>query len=488
METTMDSKHYDVLIIGAGISGIGMACHLARECPGKRVAILERREAIGGTWDLFRYPGIRSDSDMMTFGYRFRPWTGTSILADGAAIRGYVNDTAREYGIDRKIHFGLKTTQADWSSVERRWSVATVDEKSGEARRFTCDFLIPATGYYNHDEGYLPQFPGVEHFKGQCIHPQHWPEGLRYEGKRVVVIGSGATAVTLIPAMAGETAHITMLQRSPSYVYSLPAIDKVAAALQGLVPRQWIYRLARRRNIFVQRSIYKLSRRYPKLMRRTLLSAVRKQVGENFDMAHFTPKYMPWDERLCAVPSGDLFKVLRDGKASVVTDQIERFTEKGILLKSGKVLEADIIITATGLQLQTLGGIGLSLDGRSTAVSEHMTYKGVLVQDLPNLAYLFGYTNISWTLKIDMAAEYVCRVLNEMDRRGVAVVTPRAPEGEMLDEHVLASLQAGYVQRGGAVLPRQGRQLPWRVLHHYERDRAMLRQPVDDAALEWVGA
>jgi cation diffusion facilitator CzcD-associated flavoprotein CzcO len=484
----MESKHHDVLIIGAGISGIGMACHLVRECPQRSVAILERREAIGGTWDLFRYPGVRSDSDMMTFGYQFRPWTGTSILADGTAIRRYVADTAREYGVHRKIRFGLKTTQANWSSADRRWSVTAVDEKSGEQIEFTCDFLIGATGYFNHDHGHLPDFPGVKDFKGQCIHPQRWPQGLDYAGKRVVVIGSGATAVTLIPAMAKDTAHITMLQRSPSYVYSLPAVDKAAAALQGLIPQGWIYRLARARNICFQRSVYKLSRRFPRLMRKLLLGAARRQLGPGFDMAHFTPKYMPWDERLCAVPSGDLFKVLREGRASVVTDHIERFTEQGILLKSGRTLEADIIVTATGLQLQTLGGMALSVDGRPTALSDHMTYKGVLVQDLPNLAYLFGYTNISWTLKIDMAAEYVCRVLKEMDRRGVAVVTPRAPEGEVLDEHVLGSLQASYVQRDGAVLPRQGRGLPWRVLHHYERDRAMFRQPVDDAALEWARA
>jgi cation diffusion facilitator CzcD-associated flavoprotein CzcO len=484
----METQHYDVLIIGAGISGIGMACHLTRECPQKRVAIMERREAIGGTWDLFRYPGIRSDSDMMTFGYKFRPWSDTRILADGASIRRYVNDTAREYGVDKKVQFGIRITQADWSSAARQWTVTAVEEESGKPRSFTSSFLVTATGYYNYDQGYLPDFPGVENFKGQCIHPQHWPEGLNYKGKRVVVIGSGATAVTLIPSMADDTAHITMLQRSPSYVYSLPAIDKAAEAIKGLVPESWIYTLSRERNIRVQRSIYKLSRRFPKLMRSLLLGAVRKQLGPDFDMAHFTPKYMPWDERLCAVPNGDLFKVLREGKASVVTDHIERFTEKGILLKSGKELAADIIVTATGLQLQTLGGMQLSVDGRPKSISDHMTYKGVLVQDIPNLAYLFGYTNISWTLKTDMAADYVGRVLNEMDRRGVAVVTPRAPRGEMQDENILGSLQAGYVQRGGAVLPRQGRSVPWRVLHHFEKDRAIFRQRVEDAALEWARA
>ena len=484
----MESGHYDVLIIGAGISGIGMACRLARECPQKRVAILERREAIGGTWDLFRYPGIRSDSDMTTFGYEFRPWTGNRFLADGPSIRSYVDETAREHGVDGKVHFGLKINVANWSNADHKWTIRGIEERTGQAREFTCDFLITATGYYDHDQGHLPDFPGVESFKGQCVHPQHWPEGLHYKGKRVVVIGSGATAVTLIPAMASDTAHITMLQRSPSYVYSVPATDRMAAVLKRFLPDRWAYRFARERNIRVQRAIYKLSRRFPKLMRSLLLGAVRKQLGPDFDMTHFTPKYMPWDERLCAVPDGDLFKVLREGRASVVTDHIDRFTEKGILLKSGRTLEADIIVTATGLRLQTLGGMALSIDGRPTAVSDHMTYKSVLIQDVPNLAYLFGYTNISWTLKIDLAAEYVCRVLNEMDRRGVAVVTPRAPEGEIQAENILGSLQAGYVQRDGAVLPRQGRDAPWRVLHHLERDRSMLRQPVEDPALEWSAA
>lgn len=482
------SDHYDVLIIGAGVSGIGMACHLARECPGKRVAILDRREAIGGTWDLFRYPGIRTDSDMMTFGYRFQPWTDSRTLADGPSIKAYLNETARAHDIDRKIQFGLKIINADWSSAEGRWTVAGVHEASDDVRKFTCNFLIPATGYYDHDQGHLPEFPGADTFKGRCVHPQHWPEGLDYKGKRVVVIGSGATAVTLIPAMANDTAHITMLQRSPSYVFSLPATDPWPAVLKKIMPEGWIYPLLRMRNIRIARAIYWLSQRYPKVMRKRLLNAVRRQVGPDFDMTHFTPKYMPWDERLCAAPDGDLFKVLREGKASVVTDHVERFTEDGILLKSGKQIPTDIIITATGLQLQTLGGMVLSIDGQATCVSDHMTYKSVLLQDIPNFAYLFGYTNISWTMKIDLAAAYVCRVLNEMDRRGACAVTPRAPAGEVQDDSILDSLQAGYIRRGNAVLPRQGRDLPWRVLNHLERDRAMYRQQVDDAALEWSRA
>lgn len=481
----MKTQHFDVLIIGAGISGIGMACHLARECPGKRVGILERRRAIGGTWDLFRYPGIRSDSDMTTFGFSFRPWTDNRVLADGPSIRRYVEETAKEYGVDRRIEFGIKTTHMDWSTADRRWTVKAVHEDSGEVCRYTADFLVTATGYYNHEQGFLPNFPGMESFKGQCIHPQHWPEGLNYKGKRVVVIGSGATAVTLIPSMAEDAAHITMLQRSPGYVFSMPAIDQLADTLKKFLPEHWVYRLARARNIRLQRMIYKLSRRFPRQMRSLFLHGVRQQLGPDIDMAHFTPKYMPWDERVCAVPNGDLFKALRSGKASVVTDHIERITEKGILLKSGRVLDADIIVTATGLQLQALGGMQLSVDGEERAINRQMTYKGVLTQDVPNMAFLFGYTNISWTLKIDLAAQYVCRVLNEMDRRGVRVVTPRAPDGEAQGESILGSLQAGYVQRGEAVLPRQGRSAPWRVTHHLESDRAMYRQPVEDSALSW---
>lgn len=487
----MDRKtdtHFDVLIIGAGISGIGMACHLARECSGKTYAILERRQSIGGTWDLFRYPGIRSDSDMMSFGYGFRPWTDTRILADGGSIREYVNETAREYGIESHIRFGIKTTRFDWDSKARLWTVTATNEQTGEERIFTCNFLVTATGYYNHDKGYLPEFPGEEDFKGLRIHPQHWPENLDYRGKRVVVIGSGATAVTLIPAMADDTAHITMLQRSPSYVYSLPAIDGMAAALKRVLPESWIYKLARGRNIRVQRGIYKLSRRYPQTARKLLLNGVRKRLGPDFDMKHFTPKYMPWDERLCAVPNGDLFEVIRQGKASVVTDHIERFTENGILLKSGQVLEADIIITATGLDLQMLGGTTLAVDGQERTIGEALTYKGVLVEDLPNFAWLFGYTNISWTLKVDLSADYICRLLNEMDRRGVDVVTPRAPEGERMQENIVDGISAGYIQRAARVMPRQGRTGPWRVLHHLEKDRVMFNQPVEDAALQWTRA
>lgn len=481
-------NHYDVLIVGAGLSGIGMACHLAIECPGKRVGIIERRSRIGGTWDLFRYPGIRSDSDMFSFGYKFRPWNELKVLADGESIRRYVVDTAREFDVEKKILFGLKTTQASWSSEQRRWTLTTVEEASGQTRSFSCNYLVSCTGYYNYDKGYLPHFPGVENFKGECVHPQHWPEKLDYRGKRVVVIGSGATAVTLVPAMAGEAAQVTMLQRSPSYIFSVPGYDKISATLRRFLPESLVYRMARQRNIFIQRSLYKAARRWPGKVRTWLLSGVRKQLGKEFDMRHFTPGYQPWDERLCAVPDADLFLALKSGKASIVTDHIDHFTEKGIRLKSGRELEADIIVTATGLQVQVFGGVDLTVDGKPRPLGELMTYKGVLLQDVPNMAWIFGYTNAPWTLKADIASSYVCRLLNHMERKGVDVVTARAPRGEMQDETILGSLQSGYIQRGKAVLPRQGRDLPWRVLHDYERDRVMLiDEPVEDSALEFSG-
>lgn len=480
---------FDVLIIGAGLSGIGTACHLARECPGKQVGIIERRERIGGTWDLFRYPGIRSDTDMISFCYRFRLWNKLKVMADGASLRQYINDTAKEYGVDRKVQFGLKTTEMDWSSKDQCWTVTAIQESTGEVKTFKARFLVGATGYYNYDQGYLPSFPGQDSFKGLRIHPQHWPENLDYSGKRVVVIGSGATAVTVVPAMTDKAAHVTMLQRSPSYVFSLPDFDKVSSILQKFLPSSWVFALARKRNILVQRALYLASRRWPEKMRSFLLNRVRKQLGPNADMTHFTPRYMPWDERLCAVPDGDLFTAIREGKASVVTDHIETFNETGIRLKSGKQLDADIIITATGLQIQILGGATLSVDKQPRPVGSGMTYKGVLMQDVPNMAWIFGYTNAPWTLKADLSSTYICRLLKEMDARGMAVATPRAPDGEMEKDSILGALGSGYIQRGNAQLPRQGHDLPWRVLHHYGKDIRMLRdQAVDDGCLEFTAA
>ncbi|PHM39677.1 putative monooxygenase [Xenorhabdus mauleonii] len=482
------NNHYDVLIVGAGVAGISVACHLIRECSNKEFVILERRQAIGGTWDLYRYPGIRSDSDMMTFGYNFRPWPETSVFADGPSIKNYVNETAREYGVDKKIQFGLKITNADWSSSTSQWRVTALEEATGEIRIFTCNYLVAATGYYNYDEAYLPEYPGINDFKGPVIHPQHWPEELNYKGKQVVVVGSGATAATLIPAMADDTAHITMLQRSPSYYLSIPANDGISQFLGKFMPKHWVYAISRKRNLFFQRLLYKASRHVPTLLRWFLLSSARKKVGPDFNMNHLTPNYLPWDERLCAIPSGNFFKVLKEGKASIVTDHIERFTENGILLKSGQELTADIIVSATGLKVSVLNSIEMSIDGKKVDGNERMLYKGTLLQDVPNFAYLIGYViQSAWTLKVDLSANYICRLLKEMDRRGATSVTPCAQSNEILKhQNILGKLQSGYIKRADNSLPRQGRSENWHVSHNYEKDvEVLLKQPVDDEALKW---
>lgn len=485
----MSFNHYDVLVIGAGLSGIGTACHIAKACPEKRLAILERRKNMGGTWDLFRYPGIRSDSDMFSFGYAFRPWNALKVLADGASIRKYIQATAEEFGVANKVRYGVKVVSADWSTEFKRWKVVALDEASGQSHEYTCSWLIGCTGYYNHDVGFKPEFPGEERFKGIKIHPQFWPESLDYSGKKVVVIGSGATAVTLVPSMASRAGHITMLQRSPSYIYSVPAFDQLTARLAKVLPSDWAYSLARRRNIWVYRSVYVACCRWPKLMRRFLLSHVRKHVGPDVDMRHFTPNYMPWDERLCAVPGADLFKALREGKASIETDHIHSFTENGILLKSGKKLDADIIVTATGLRMQMLGGMSLSVDGRPRSIGKSVTYKGVLIEGLPNFSWMFGYINAPWTLKMDIAADYLCRLFRYMDERRLAVVVPRDNSGNGLNESILDSLKSGYVKRDATLLPRQGKASPWRVLMDYKRDKKMLLvDSIDDTCLHFTPA
>ncbi|WP_085622644.1 MULTISPECIES: NAD(P)/FAD-dependent oxidoreductase [unclassified Pseudomonas] len=485
----MSNLHFDTLIIGAGLSGIGTACHLMDEFPNRNLAILERRECMGGTWDLFRYPGIRSDSDMLSYGYKFRLWDSPKVLADGASIRRYIQDTAKQYGLADKIHYGLRTLGANWCSQQRLWQLTVLHEASGDIRHYTCRFLLCCTGYYNHDEGFLPTFPGENDFKGVRIHPQHWPEDLDYRDKNVVVIGSGATAATLIPAMADKTRHITMLQRSPSYIYSLPSTDKLTAVLSRIMPASWALGLARKRNIMLYRAVYIACRQWPRLMRRIILGHVRRQVGPNADMRHFTPTYMPWDERLCAVPDGDLFKAIRNGQASVETDHIERFTEHGIRLKSGKELPADIIITATGLRLQLLGGMTVSVDGTPYPIGEQMTYKGVLLENLPNMAWIFGYTNVSWTLKVGLAATYLCRLFRYMEQRNLDVVTPYDNGNNALSDGILNSMKSGYIQRDQHFLPRQGRSHPWFVFMHYGRDKKMLlKDPIEDHHLEFQRA
>ena len=476
-------EHFDVLIIGAGLSGIGMACHVRRECPGKRLAIWERRQAMGGTWDLFRYPGVRSDSDMFTMGYAFRPWMQPQVLADGRSINDYIAQTARAQGVDQQVHYGLQIQQADWRSAENHWVVTALHEASGEQRQCSCSFLISCAGYYNYQQAYTPQFPGMQDFEGLCVHPQFWPEGLDYRGKKVVIIGSGATAVTLVPAMAKEAAQVTMLQRSPTYYLSVPGYQTLIQSLAKVLPERWIYSALRRGNIVGQRLIFRCARRWPQAMRRMLLSAVHKQLGEGVDMRHFTPRYLPWDQRLCVVPEGDFFKAVRSGKATVCTDEIDRFTADGIQLKSGATLAADIVVTATGLQLQTFGGMAFSLDGVPVAANGLLSYKAVLMQNLPNMAFILGYTNASWTLKADMASRYVCRLLNYLDAQGLAAVTPHADASELTDANCMGDLGAGYVQRGAHELARQGRSGPWRVRHAYEQDRVLLEQPLDDGLL-----
>jgi cation diffusion facilitator CzcD-associated flavoprotein CzcO len=474
----------DVLIIGAGLSGIGMASHLSRDCPGTTFALLERRHAIGGTWDLFRYPGVRSDSDMFTFGYAFRPWNELKVLADGPSIRRYVEDTAREYGIDKRIRFGVETRHASWSSEQQCWTVTTIEEDGARTVIYRCRFLVACTGYYRHDQGYIPDYAGIERFGGRFIHPQHWPDDLDYRNKRIVVIGSGATAVTLVPALASDAAHVTMLQRSPTYIFSIPAHDKISAVLKRVLPERLVYRMARKRNIKLQRWIYKAARRWPGQVRNLLLSAARKQLDGHGEPDDFSPAYAPWAQRPCAVPDGDLFKAIRAGSASVLTDAIDTFTEHGIRLASGKQLDADIVISATGFQLQSLGGMTLDVDGQARAANTLMTYKGVLLQDTPNMAVIFGYANASWTLKVDLAAHYVCRLLNHMQQHDYSTVTPKPPPGQLLDETILAQLESGYVQRGKDAMPRQGRSGYWRVTNNYESDKEMLlKAPIDDADL-----
>jgi cation diffusion facilitator CzcD-associated flavoprotein CzcO len=479
----LTTDHYDVLIIGAGLSGIGMACRLATACPDKRVGILERRHAIGGTWDLFRYPGVRSDSDMFTFGYAFRPWNELKVLADGPSIREYILATAREYGIDGKIRFGLSTTRASWSSADSRWTVTAVDEQ-GEKQVFTAGFLVGCTGYYAYDRGYVPAFPDLDRYQGRFVHPQQWPDDLDWEGKRVLVIGSGATAITLVPALAGKAEHVTMLQRSPGYVFSVPSRDAISAGLLHVLPERLVYAMARRRNIALQRLLYRAAMRWPKRVRSLLLAGVRRRLDGAATLDDFSPAYDPWTQRVCVVPDNDLFDALRAGKASVWTDTVAGFTETGVRLSSGATIDADIVVSATGFQVQVLGGMTLDIDGTARDPGSLLTYKGVLLDGIPNAAVLFGYINASWTLKVDLAAQYVCRLLQHMDDRAADVVVPRAPPGQVLDVCILDALTSGYVMRGEAALPRQGRDAPWRVTHRYEVDRrVLLDEPVDDAWL-----
>jgi monooxygenase len=479
-------EHLDVLIVGAGLSGIGAAHHLVERCPGKSYAILEARDDLGGTWDLFRYPGIRSDSDMHTLGYRFKPWTEAKAIADGDSILRYVRQTAQESGIDGKIRFGHRVVRAEWSSAESHWTVEAERAEDGETLRLTCDFLWTCTGYYRYDEGYTPEFEGRERFDGPIVHPQHWPEDLDYAGKRVVVIGSGATAVTLVPAMAEQAEHVTMLQRSPTYVVSLPAEDPLAKTVRRVLPIEAAYAVIRWKNVLLQMATYQLSKRRPSFVKRLIRKANERSLPAGYDLdTHFKPRYNPWDQRMCLVPDDDLFRAIRSGDAEVVTDRIETFTERGIELESGAELEADVIITATGLNLLFLGGVQLAVDGEDVDPSTRMTYKGMLLNDVPNFALTLGYTNASWTLKADLTSEYVCRLLNHMDANGYSNCVARITDPSVVEEPVL-DFTSGYVLRSLDKLPKQGSKEPWRLRQNYALDlRAIRHGSVEDEAMKF---
>jgi cation diffusion facilitator CzcD-associated flavoprotein CzcO len=486
LERSMPAEHVDVLIVGAGLSGIGAACHLQRRLPGKTYAVVEARDEIGGTWDLFRYPGIRSDSDMYTLGYSFRPWPSARSIADGPSILAYIKDTAREFGVDEKVRFHRRVVRAEWSTPDARWTVEIERTDTGATETMTCGFLFMCSGYYRYDEGYAPDFPGADRFRGPVVHPQHWPEDLDYSGKRVVVIGSGATAMTLVPAMAETAGHVTMLQRSPTYVVALPAEDPVAKRLRRLLPDRLAYPLLRWKNVLVSMLSFQLSRRRPEMMKTFLRKGLVKALPAGYDVdTHFAPRYNPWDQRLCLVPDGDLFEVLRDGRASIVTDQIATFTETGIDLVSGEHLDADVIITATGLQMLVLGGISVSVDGEDVKWPETVGYKGMMLSGVPNMASAIGYTNASWTLKCDLICKYVCRLLEHMDATGNRQVTPRWTQ-PTLPTRPYVDLTSGYVLRSVQDFPKQGDALPWRLHQNYIRDILLLqRGPIEDEAIEF---
>jgi monooxygenase len=480
------AEHVDVLVIGAGLSGVGAGCHLTMSCPGKSFAILEARESIGGTWDLFRYPGIRSDSDMYTLGYSFRPWKEAKAIADGPSILNYIRETARDFRVEQKIRFQHKVVRASWSTEDSQWVVEVERTDTGERLHMTADFVLTCTGYYRYDEGYTPEFAGIEDFRGQLVHPQHWQDDLDYDGKHVVVIGSGATAVTLVPALAESAAHVTMLQRSPTYVISLPAKDPLAGLLRKFLSAKAAYPVIRWKNVLMTMLSFQLSRRRPHIMKAIIRKGLEKQLPVGYDIdTHFKPRYNPWDQRLCLVPDGDLFQVLSEGRASIVTDTIDRFTENGVRLASGQELEADVVVTATGLNMLALGGVTFEVDGRPVKLSDTVGYKGMMFSGIPNLATAVGYTNASWTLKCDLTCEYVCRMLNYMDDKGYRTVVPRWADPSMPTVPFI-DLTSGYVQRSIDQFPRQGPKAPWRLYQNYIRDVLLLRHgKLVDNALEF---
>ncbi|MCU0623599.1 MAG: NAD(P)/FAD-dependent oxidoreductase [Gemmatimonadaceae bacterium] len=484
----MTDAHVDVLVVGAGLSGIGAAWHLQHRCPWARFAVIEARDAIGGTWDLFRYPGIRSDSDMYTLGYRFRPWREGKAIADGPSIKRYIEETARESGIDRAIRFRHRMVRAEWSSADARWTIHMEVGPERTPATITCGFLYTCTGYYDYAAGYTPDWPGLHDFRGTVVHPQHWPAALDYRGKRVVVIGSGATAVTLVPAMAtgpDAAAHVTMLQRSPTWIAEQPSRDTIADALRAVLPPGVAYAAVRWKNIARSMFYYAMARRAPRVFAKGLHDKQRAALGDAVPLdPHFTPRYAPWDERLCLVPDGDLFRVLREGRAEMVTDRIAHFDAEGLVLESGRRLDADIVVTATGLVMRLLAGVTVVVDGRPVTWSDHMAYRGMMCTDIPNMASAFGYTNASWTLKCDLVAEHVCRLLRHMRAHGLVQVTPR--RDATVGEAPALDFSSGYVQRALPTLPRQGTRAPWKLDQQYLKDLVTLRlRRVDDPALEF---
>ena len=482
----MSIEHFDLLIVGAGLSGIGAGYHLQTHCPGKRYAILEGRRDSGGTWDLFRYPGIRSDSDMFTLGYSFRPWKQAKAIADGPSILNYLRETAREFGIDRHIRFQHQVLSASWSSRESRWTVEC-DIGRDQPVQYTCGFLYLCSGYYDYEAGHAPTFPGAADFQGRLVHPQHWPADLDYRDRRVVVIGSGATAVTLVPAMAETAAHVTMLQRSPTYIVSLPAEDRVANGIRRLLPERAAHWLNRWKNVLFGMYFYRLCRRSPEWAKKLLRDRLVRELPPGFDVdKHFTPNYDPWDQRLCIVPDSDLFRAIRTGRVSIVTDVIEKFTRHGVLLESGQEIQADIIVTATGLKLLALGGIRLSVDGAVIDPGRTLAYKGLMLSNVPNCAICVGYANASWTLRADLSSMYVCRLLNYMDRRGYAQCVPRH-DGPLGETQPLLALKSGYVRRAVDLFPKQGSKAPWVLRQNYVSDLLSLHfGTVDDGTLSFT--
>ena len=478
------TEFQDVLIVGAGLSGIAAAYYLQKRCPGKSFAIVESRDSIGGTWDLFRYPGMRSDSDMYTLGYRFRPWTGDKAIADGASILQYLKDTAREFGIDRRIRFQQRVTQVAWSSEAAQWTVTLQHSHNGETRQMRCNFLFMCSGYYRYDRGYTPEWPGMERFQGEIIHPQAWRDELELAGKRIIVIGSGATAVTMTPALAQLAGHVTMLQRSPSYLVSAPSIDETAQRWRRIMPFALAAWLTRWRLILRQMFQFAISRSRPQETRASILAGVRQALGPDYDVErHFNPDYDPWDQRVCLVPDSDLFQAMKQGKASVVTARIDRFTEDGIRLESGELLPADIIVTATGLEMRIMHGIKILVDGKPVELGDTLSYKGMMYSGIPNLASAFGYTNASWTLKAELICEYVCRLLQRMERRGARQCMPRLDAAVETEAYI--SFTSGYVRRALASLPKQGRRRPWKLYQNYLKDLLVMRfGPLEDGVLE----